>query len=125
MSTYIVRERSDGRGGIHPFGSYRASQKGATVRIGDRDIKVTSDGRVNIPAKIMKEYGIVGDDGRRRLAIRFAAEPGRYGWKKLGAQVANPGEQYKNAGNEDIVKVRTTRKDRLDPKDSPDYNWSP
>ena len=69
MPEMIVVARKDGRGGIKPFGKYGKKQAGSMVKIGDKDYKVTKDGRVNIPKKYMEKYGITGDDGRKRIAL--------------------------------------------------------
>lgn len=77
-----VVAKTDGRGQIRPFGTYKGTSKktgsinqtGALVRIGDKDYKVTSSGRVNIPKKIMEKYGTKGDDGRNRIEIKFATK---------------------------------------------------
>lgn len=67
-----VVAKTDGRGQVRPFGVYNKEQAGAMVTIGNRDYKVTSSGRVNIPKRIMEEFGTKGDDGRNRIEIKFA-----------------------------------------------------
>jgi len=77
MTHYIVRARSDGRAGMPMFGLSGPRAKsfaGQTVHIGDRKVTVGRDGRINIPKDIMETYGVVGDDGRRRLSINFASD---------------------------------------------------
>lgn len=125
MSTYIVKERSDGRGGIKPFNSYNKRQSGASVMVGNKKLKVTSDGRVNIPKSIMQQYGIKGDDGRLRIAMTFATDGGKNGWKDVGGIVVNPPERAKNLGNGDILTNPPAKNTRLAPSDGPDYSWSP
>ena len=69
MTHYIVRARSDGRAGMPMFGLSTKQAKsfaGQKVHIGDREVTVGRDGRINIPKDIMETYGVVGDDGRRR-----------------------------------------------------------
>lgn len=125
MSTFIVRERSDGRGGIKPFNSYTAKQKGATVRIGDKTFTVTSDGRVNIPKSIMQEYGIKGDDGRLRIGIQFTAESGKEGWKTAAAQIKTPPDRAKNQAQGTVITRPPADGKVLVPSDSGDFSWSP
>lgn len=83
MSGYTaitVVAKTDGRGQVRPFGTYKGISKktgemnqfGAMVRIGTKEYKVTKSGRVNIPKKVMEEYGTMGDDGRNRIEIKFA-----------------------------------------------------
>src|SRR5690606_41053304 len=77
MTHYIVRARSDGRAGMPMFGLSGPRAKsfaGQTVYIGDREVTVGRDGRINIPKDIMETYGVVGDDGRRRVSINFASD---------------------------------------------------
>ena len=125
MSTFIVTERSDGRGGIKPFNSYSAAQKGATVRIGDKTYKVTSDGRVNIPKAIMQKYGVRGDDGRRRIGIQFSAQGGKDGWKTVAAQIKTPPERAKNQSQGTVITRPPADGKYLIPADSGDFSWSP
>ena len=109
MREVIVRARKDGRGGIKPFGKYTKRQwekgkGGAWVEIGKKKYKVTSDGRVNIPKKIMNEFGVTGKDGRKRVAIDFASKQStskkgkesNY-WKQLAATISTPGHDSKDA----------------------------
>ena len=120
MTHYIVRARSDGRAGMPMFGlsgSRAKSFAGQTVYI---------DGRINIPKDIMETYGVVGDDGRRRVSINFASD----GQGNLGvliytppphqrdAQTGDPTRPYKglNVYDDEVV---------LEPSDGPDFNWSP
>lgn len=124
MSTWIVRERNDGRGGIKPFGSYSKEQAGATVKIGAKTYKVTSDGRLNIPAKIMKDYGVMGNDGRRRIAITFTSEAGKKGWQKLTGMVTQPPERAKDQAQGTTLKRPPSDAKVLKPADSQDYSWS-
>jgi len=124
MSTFIVRERSDGRGGIKPFNTYTKAQKGAYVTIGDTKIKVTSDGRINIPKEVMHKYGVKGDDGRYRLGITFSTTGGKKGWKNVKALVLKPPESARNQKQGTTVKKAGSQGGVLKPSDSSDYTWS-
>lgn len=64
----IVTARSDGRGGFVPFARDASSHAGETVMVAGRPMRVSSDGRVNIPASVMRELGTPGPDGRYRVA---------------------------------------------------------
>lgn len=126
MSTYIVRERADGRGGLRPFNSYTSGQKGAKVLIGDKRYTVTSDGRVNIPKSVMQKYGIKGDDGRLRVAMTFTTPKlqNKDGWKKPVAKVTTPPLEYKNADQGSVIKKGYISIKTLKPSDGSDFNWS-
>lgn len=93
-----VIAKTDGRGQIRPFGSYGKAQAGAMVKIGDKEYKVTSSGRVNIPKKIMEDYGTKGDDGRNRIEIKFATKRTVDGihTEKVHTQIYKPRESHKN-----------------------------
>lgn len=125
MTFFIVRERSDGRGGIKPFNSYTSAQKGATVTIGDKTLKVTSDGRVNIPASIMKQYGVKGADGRYRIGMQFSSQGGSKGWKQVSATVIKPPERSKDLPQGGVITKPPASSDKLIPADAGDYTWSP
>lgn len=124
MSTFIVKARSDGRGGIKPFNTYTKAQKGAYVTIGDTKIKVTSDGRLNIPKSVMDKYGITGDDGRKRIGITFTTGGGKEGWKDVKALVLKPQEKDKNGKQGTTIKKAGSQGGVLKPVDGSDYTWS-
>lgn len=124
MSSFIVRERSDGRGGIKPFNVYTSEMKGAIVKIGEKEYKVTSDGRVNIPASLMKQYGVKGKDGRLRIGITFRSEEGTKG-KYVYAQVIKPEKSAKDYAQGRVIPRAFRSPKVLIPSDAPDYNWSP
>ena len=87
---FYVTQRSDGRGGIRPFGNYSKGQAGAEVKIGEQIYKVTTDGRVNIPKSIMEKYG-VGEPGKKSIGISFsAARKTEGGWRNVSAVVYTP-----------------------------------
>lgn len=122
MSTFYVTQRSDGRGGIKPFGTYGKEQAGAKVSIGDRQLTVTSDGRVNIPKDIMEKYG-TGESGKKSIGITFKTDGGKDGWKDVKGGVVTPKETGKTG-----QKVKFDRGDKPDvvvPSDSGESNWSP
>lgn len=124
MSTFIVKARSDGRGGIKPFNTYNKMQAGAYVTIGDTKIKVTSDGRVNIPKVVMDKYGIAGDDGRKRIGITFTTKGGKEGWKDVKAMVLTPQDKDKNGKQGNTIKKAGMKGGVLKPSDGSDYTWS-
>ena len=128
MSRFVVAARSDGRGGFRPFGSYGASQAGATVSIGDVRYKVGVDGRVNIPKAVMEQYGVRGDDGRMRVNVEFATQKGIDGWKDVAAVISRPSVLDKNSATGALsgrISVSDPTFAALEPFDSGDYTWSP
>ena len=73
----MSRAHADGRGSTRPFALSTRHAKwfaGQTVHIGDREVTVGRDGRINIPKDIMETYGVVGDDGRRRIGFAWLSE---------------------------------------------------
>lgn len=136
MREVIVVARKDGRGGIKPFGKYGKRQKGATVEIGNKKYKVTTDGRVNIPKKIMDEWGITGTDERKRIAIDFASKQStsKKGeesnhWKVLAATISTPGMESKDANTGafafyDMDEHGFPITDELIPESDADYYWT-
>lgn len=63
MRLTAVKARSDGRGGFRPFKDWK-NHVGEYVEIAGQMLQVGKDGRVSIPARIMREYGTLADDGR-------------------------------------------------------------
>ena len=124
MSTFIVRARSDGRGGIKPFNTFTKSHTGGYVTIGDTRIKVTSDARFNIPKSIMEKYGVTGDDGRKRIGITFTTGGGKEGWKDVKAMVLTPTEKDRNGKQGATIKKAGSQGGVLKPSDGSDYKWS-
>lgn len=136
MREVIVVARKDGRGGMRPFGKYGKDQAGAMVDMGGKKYKVTKDGRVNIPKKIMKEWGIKGEDGRMRIAIDFStklstAKRGKASnhWKNVAATISTPGKESKNAKTGamaiyDFDDIGFPITDELLPESDEDYTWS-
>jgi len=121
----MVTARSDGRGGIRPFGTYSKAQAGYTVQIGGQTLKVGRDGRVNIPKAVMERYGIIGDDGRRRVEAVFAWHRQDADVPDVGATIATPAYDMRNAATGDTAVGFAEDEDLLEPEDSRDYNWSP
>ena len=130
----IVRARSDGRGGITPFGlSGKDARKlaGRTVYAGDRKYKIGRDGRFHAPKEIMETYGVMGDDGRRRLGFTFssnaAGELAVTFFTPRGAdRNAQTGERSQSA--RDVLKDPHSFRDGAlvhVPSDAADFNWSP
>ena len=85
----IVTQRADGRGGVRPFGAYSGAQKGAIVHVGSKSYKVTTDGRFNVPKAFFDKYGVEGEDGKKRVGVRFSAKEGKEGWKDVGAIISS------------------------------------
>ena len=129
MTHYIVRARSDGRAGMPMFGLSTKQAKsfaGQKVHIGDRELTVGRDGRINIPRDIMNTYGVKGADGRQRLSINFASDSDG----KLGVLAYTPPLHQMDAGTGDVTrpyKGLDVDDDEviLEPSDAPDFNWSP
>lgn len=135
MREVIVVARKDGRGGIKPFGTYNKAQKGATVLIGDKEYKVSADGRVNIPKKIMNKWGRAGHDGRKRIGIVFSSKQStsKKGeesnhWKKIACMISTPGMESKDSKTGDfaLYDMDDTEVivDELVPESDEDYHWT-
>ena len=128
MPEMIVVARKDGRGGIKPFGKYGKKQAGAMVDMGGKKYKVTKDGRVNIPKKIMEKYGITGDNGRKRISINFSSTSGKKGWKQVAAVISEPDIASKDlkTGARPLIEHPETFEptDELLPESDADYIWS-
>lgn len=129
MREIIVRARKDGRGGMRPFGKYGKAQAGAMVDIGGKKYKVTKDGRVSIPKKIMNNWGIKGNDGRMRIAIDFSTKRGKNHWNKVAATISTPGQESKNGKTGaialyDFDDIGFPITDELLPESDEDYTWS-
>lgn len=130
VGSYIIKARSDGRGGARPFGLKPQVSKhfiGSMFNLGGKQYKVTTDGRINIPKKVMNDLGITGDDGRKRITMTFASSPDQARDEKTFGMFANkPLAKDKNRPNNwKVVMPRQDTKRGLKPKDGVDYNWSP
>jgi len=117
LNSMIVVARKDGRGGVRPFGKYNKSQAGATVTIMDKEYRVTSDGRVNIPKAVMNK-GRGGKDGRMRIEIQFATKSvllsGREDyWNKVIATVRKPVPEYADVNQGYRVRQSTINDDEI------------
>ena len=121
----MVTARSDGRGGIRPFGTYGKAQAGYSVQVGHQTLQVGRDGRVNIPKAVMERYGVLGDDGRRRIEVVFAWHRQGADVPDVGATVATPTYEMRNAKTGDTARGFAEETNLLEPEDSRDYNWSP
>ena len=64
-----VISRGDGRGGLRIPVAHARDFSGERLDIGGRSVGITTDGRANIPRKMMEEYGTLLPDGRYALAI--------------------------------------------------------
>ena len=64
-----VISRGDGRGGLRIPAAHSKDFAGERLNIGGRSVGITTDGRANIPRKIMEEYGTRLPDGRYALAV--------------------------------------------------------
>lgn len=129
VGTYIVKARNDGRGGARVFGLNPELTKkfiGKQFQIGNKSYKVTTDGRINIPKSIMNKYGIMGNDGRRRVSITWSSQWNRKKEVTYAGFVNKPLAKDKNrTPNWKVTKPRKTTKRGLKPSDGVDYNWSP
>ena len=142
MREIIIRADKKGRGHARPWNygrmknGHRYSGQGAMVDIGGKKYTVTSDGRVNIPKKVMNEWGIKGDDGRMRVAIDFSTKPstakrGKASnhWKNVASTISTPGKESKNAKTGaiaiyDFDDIGFPITDELLPESDEDYTWS-
>ena len=64
-----VISRGDGRGGLRIPAAHARDFAGERLDIGGRSVGITTDGRANIPRKIMEEYGTLLPDGRYAIAV--------------------------------------------------------
>ena len=64
-----VISRGDGRGGLRIPAAHARDFAGERLDIGGRSVGITTDGRANIPKKIMEEHGVRLPDGRYALAV--------------------------------------------------------
>lgn len=129
--SFIVRQRSDGRGGARPFGlevGIGQSFVGKYFNIGGKNVKVTTDGRLNISKAIMEKHGIIGKDGRKRVTITYASTESRSGKekRKYAGFIHKPLAKDKNRKNGwKVTMPRQKTKRGLKPAESGDYTWSP
>lgn len=102
MARIIVTARADGRGGFAPFATHGPSHAGESVWVGGVERKVSSDGRVNIPASIMENVGIPGPDGRYRVAVQVGARTDA-GEVSVGLAISRPPERMAGAASGEVV----------------------
>lgn len=102
MARIIVTARSDGRGGFSPFAKHGAAHAGEYVALAGRKVKVSSDGRVNIPAAVMRDVGVLGPDGRYRVAVETGARTDD-GEVRIGLFVSTPPSNMSAAPSGAIV----------------------
>jgi hypothetical protein len=122
MSTFYVNQRSDGRGGIRPFGTFGKEQAGAKVTIGDKQLTVTSDGRVNIPKAVFDKYGTDAGNGRKTVGITFSSSKGKEGWKDVKGGVVEVRGSGKTGQK---VQPKNLKPNVVIPADSGESSWSP
>ena len=95
------------------------------MNIGGKNLIVTTDGIVNIPKKIMNEFGIIRKDGRQRVTFTFTSQTGRDKKQTFAGFVNKPLSKDKNRSNGwRTLSPRKNTKRGLKPSDGRDYNWS-
>jgi len=93
--------------------------------------KIARDGRFHAPKEIMDTYGVMGDDGRRRLGFTFSSNAAgdlavTFFTPRGADRNAQTGERSQSAG--DVLKDPRSFRDGelvLVPSDAADFNWSP
>lgn len=96
----------DGRAHIRPFGGRLAP--GEVVRIGNRDLRVRGDGRVSIPADMMRRYGRLNPEGRYEIVYRLSSRAGYDPEKhefRYAAQLLRPGPHHPDLPTGAIVRL--------------------
>lgn len=83
---FVCKEYKDAKGVIHSAAERSREKAGEKVSIGDFHATVTSDGRINIPKRVMDKYGAIGKDGRRQVDVQFGGRG-----TKIGVRVSKPG----------------------------------
>lgn len=122
MARYVVCARSDGRGGFSPFRTHPSAHAGEEVAIGDRFVKVSSDGRVNIPKALMEKVGTKGEDGRYRVVVEAGARTDPDRGKHYGLYVTSVPAGFENAPTGTVVPDRIGFVgDVIHPSDTVDY----
>ena len=112
-----------GRGHIKPFGRFTSEQKGTEVDIGGKKYKVTSDGRVSIPKRIMEKYGFKDPEtGRNVVIARCSSKDGEY-----AIQILKPKQLPLSVKTHQIARLRYVQpgvENVLSPCDSGDWTFS-
>lgn len=103
MARIVVRARADGRGGFSPFRTHPSAHAGEEVAIGNKFVKVSSDGRVNIPKALMEQVGTKGADGRYRVVVETGARTDPERGKHYGLYVTSVPAGYENAPTGTVV----------------------
>lgn len=123
MRLTAVKARSDGRGGFRPFIDWK-NHIGEYVEIAGQMLQVGKDGRVSIPARIMREYGTLADDGRYVVGAQSGATH-EDGVLFNAVQVVNIGNADYNTG--EYVLPDDVKRDDVEtssPKDSREYYYA-
>lgn len=120
MARIIVTARSDGRGGFTPFAKYASSHAGETVSVAGREARVSSDGRVNIPAAVMRDVGILGSDGRYRVAVETGARTDN-GEVRIGLFISTPPSGMAESKTGDVVPRRDAVTTVIFPSETEEY----
>ena len=122
MRLTAIKARSDGRGGFRPFKNWR-EHVGEYVEIAGQMIQVGKDGRVSIPARIIREFGTLAEDGRYVVGAQTGSTH-EDGVLYNAVQVVNIGNADYNTGeyvmNDDLKRddVETSS-----PSDSREYYY--
>lgn len=103
MARIVVRARSDGRGGFIPFRTHSSAHAGEYVVVGGQPVKVSADGRVNIPKALMEKVGVKGEDGRYRVAVEAGARYDKERGKHYGLFLSTPPAGYENASTGVVI----------------------
>lgn len=123
MRLTAVKARSDGRGGFRPFKDWK-NHIGEFVEIAGQMLQVGKDGRVNIPARIMREFGTLADDGRYVVGAQTGATH-EDGTLYNAVQVVNIGNGDYNTGEYIIPEdMKRTDIETSSPKDSREYYYT-
>lgn len=128
MVNRVVVARSDGRGGLRIPVYHSKSLVGKTIMIGKKRLTVTTDGRVNIPKKVMDEYGTRVKDGRMAIAIDIGFRGVAGGAPDIGGYVnkLDPAKNWQDVVTGDAVDYTELdlSKSALVPTDGREYYTS-
>ena len=119
---YIVAD-CVGRGHIKPFGRFTGAQRGTEIDIGGKNYKVTSDGRVSIPKRIMEKYGFKDPaSGRNVVIARCSSKDDKY-----AIQILKPKQLPLSVKTHQIARLRNVQpgvENVLSPHDAGDWTFS-
>lgn len=119
---YIVAD-CVGRGHIKPFGRFTSAHRGTLIDMGGKKYKVTSDGRVSIPKRIMERYGLKDPvTGRNVVIARFSSKDGNY-----AVQFLKPKQLPTTVKTHQIARLRNVEpgvENVLSPIDAGDWTFS-